>query len=256
MGRRRYFSDRVLGQYFDLIAQSPEEAKLVVAERGNGVSRNPEEVVKPSDLVFNARVLGWPARPRLPWSEQLDSVEMAETEQQFLFNSLDASHIAQIHETYNTLTYRKDHFRDTAPPFIVQYAGARKPWSMPRRNSYYLETTQPHNRIASQKEVASLIKNFSSDKISELAVPWLDERMNPSSDTNSFSAAWGQPASTLDSKKTKPLEVFFPASTDVDDYLDALAAVFRQISGHVALANFEAALDSSEAHQTFERLSN
>ncbi len=120
---------------FDVIAQSPEEAKLVVAERGNGGSRHPKEIVKPSDLVFNAGVLGWPARPRLPWSEQLDSVEMAETQEQFLFNALYASHIAQIPETYNTLTYRKDHVRDTAPPFIVHYAGAHKPWHMPRRFS-------------------------------------------------------------------------------------------------------------------------
>ena len=120
---------------FDVIAQSSEEARLVVAERGNGGSRNPKHIVKPSDLVFNAGVLGWPERPRLPWSEQLDSVEMAETQEQFLFNSLYASHLAQIPETFNTLTYRKDHVRDTPPPFIVHYAGAHKPWHMPRRFS-------------------------------------------------------------------------------------------------------------------------
>ena len=120
---------------FTLIAQSPEEAKLVVAERGNSSSGNPKKVTKPSDLVFNAGVLGWPERPRLPWSEQLDSVEMAETQEQFLLNSLYASHLAQIPESYNTLTYRKDHVRDTAPPFIVHYAGAHKPWHMPRRFS-------------------------------------------------------------------------------------------------------------------------
>jgi lipopolysaccharide biosynthesis glycosyltransferase len=124
-----------LDSIFDSIAQSPEEVKLVVAERGNGGSRNLEEVVKPSDLVFNAGVLGWPARPRLPWSDQLDNFDIVETQEQFLFNSLYASHIAQIPETYNKLTYRRDHFRDTAPPFILHYAGAHKPWHMPRRFS-------------------------------------------------------------------------------------------------------------------------
>ena len=120
---------------FTLIAQSPEEAKLVVAERGNSSSGNPKKVTKPSDLVFNAGVLGWPERPRLPWSDQLDLAETVETQEQFLFNSLYASHIAQIPETYNTLTYRRDHFRDTAPPLILHYAGAHKPWHMPRRFS-------------------------------------------------------------------------------------------------------------------------
>jgi len=120
---------------FTLIARSPEEAKLVVAERGNSSSGNLKKVTKPSDLVFNAGVLGWPARPRLPWSDQLDLAEIVETQEQFLFNSLYALHIAQIPETYNTLTYRRDHFRDTAPPFILHYAGAHKPWHMPRRFS-------------------------------------------------------------------------------------------------------------------------
>ncbi len=120
---------------FALIAQSPEEAKLVVAERGNSSSGNPKKVTKPSDLVFNAGVLGWPERPRLPWSAELDNADMVGTQEQFLFNSLYASHIAQIPETYNTLTYRRDHFRDTAPPFILHYAGAHKPWHMPRRFS-------------------------------------------------------------------------------------------------------------------------
>jgi len=83
-----------------------------------------------------------------------------------------------------------------------------------RRNSYYLGTTQPHDRLASQKEVSSLTKDLSSRKISQLAEQWLDERVNPSSDTNSFSAAWGQPTSPVDLKKTKPLAVFFPSSTD------------------------------------------
>ena len=83
-----------------------------------------------------------------------------------------------------------------------------------RKNSYYLGTTQPHDRLASQQEVSSLTKDLGSKKISQLAEQWLEERMNPSSDTNSFSAAWGRPTSPVDSQKTKPLAVFFPSSTD------------------------------------------
>ena len=83
-----------------------------------------------------------------------------------------------------------------------------------RRNSYYLGATQPHDRLASQKEVASLTKVLNSEAIAQLAEQWLEERMNPSSDTNSFSAAWGHPASSVNLKKSKPLAVFFPSSTD------------------------------------------
>ena len=83
-----------------------------------------------------------------------------------------------------------------------------------RRNSYYLGTTQPHDRLASQKEVGSLTKDLSAEAIAQLAEQWLDERTNPSSDTNSFSATWGKPTSPVDLSKTKPLAVFFPSSTD------------------------------------------
>ena len=83
-----------------------------------------------------------------------------------------------------------------------------------RRNSYYLGTTQPHDRIESQNEVASLTKYLSPEKIFQLSEQWLEERINPSSDINSFSAAWGHSSSALSPKKTKPLAVFFPSSTD------------------------------------------
>jgi hypothetical protein len=83
-----------------------------------------------------------------------------------------------------------------------------------RKNSYYLGTTQPHDRLASQKEVASLTKELSATGIAQLAERWLAERMNPASDTNSFSATWGPPASPVIPKKTRPLAVFFHSSTD------------------------------------------
>ena len=118
---------------FSLIAESPKEVKLVVADRGKGQVSAPKTMVKPSDLLFNAGVLGWPARPRVPWSDQLDDADVVATQEQFLFNSLYASHLAHVPESYNTLTYRRDHVRGGALPFIVHYAGAHKPWHMPRR---------------------------------------------------------------------------------------------------------------------------
>lgn len=120
---------------FDLVAGSPAEAKLVVAERGRDAVSHAGAIRKPSDLLFNAGVLGWPARPRISWSDQLDKVDVVETQEQYLFNSLYASHVTWIPEEFNTLTYRRDHLRNGPPPFIIHYAGAHKPWHLPRRFS-------------------------------------------------------------------------------------------------------------------------
>lgn len=82
-----------------------------------------------------------------------------------------------------------------------------------RKDSYYLGTTQPHDRIASQKEVASLTAHLSKADITELAQGWLSERTESSSGTNSFSHSW-QPLNTEGSRDGRPLAVFFPSSTD------------------------------------------
>jgi hypothetical protein len=83
-----------------------------------------------------------------------------------------------------------------------------------RKNAYYLGTTQPHDRLASQKEVPALTGSLSEQDISELADQWLGERMNPSSTTNSFSTAWNSREEIHPPERTKPLAVFFPSSTD------------------------------------------
>ena len=83
-----------------------------------------------------------------------------------------------------------------------------------RKNAYYLGTTQPHDRLASQKEVPALTGSLTEQDISELADQWLGERMNPSSTTNSFSTAWDSREEVQPHKRTKPLAVFFPSSTD------------------------------------------
>lgn len=83
-----------------------------------------------------------------------------------------------------------------------------------RKNAYYLGTTQPHDRLASQKEVPALTESLNEQDISELADQWLGERMNPSSTTNSFSTAWESSEEIHPHERTKPLAVFFPSSTD------------------------------------------
>ena len=59
-----------------------------------------------------------------------------------------------------------------------------------QRNSYYLGNTQPHDRIASQAEVASLTSSLDPAAIRSLAKEWLESRMAGSEGTNSFSATW------------------------------------------------------------------
>ena len=118
---------------FALVAGSPAEARLIVAERENERVSNLNKMVTPNNLLFNAGVLGWPARPRLRWSEGLDDAEVVDTQEQFLFNYLYECHVAYIPESYNALTYRRDRLTEGALPYIIHFAGAHKPWHMPRR---------------------------------------------------------------------------------------------------------------------------
>ena len=82
-----------------------------------------------------------------------------------------------------------------------------------QRNAYYLGATQPHDRIASQAEVASVTFLLRKAKIHALAEEWLEARMAGSEGTNSFSAAWKVmgDSSRLAEGKTA---VFFASSFD------------------------------------------
>lgn len=82
------------------------------------------------------------------------------------------------------------------------------------RDSYYLGTTQPHDRVASQAEVESLTSHLGSRDISTLAKEWLVERMTPTSGTNSFSAGWNDPSSEASGSDSGPRAVFFSSSAD------------------------------------------
>jgi len=117
------------------ISSAPTDAHLVVATRGDRAPASTGTTSKPSNLAFNAGVLGWPARTRIRWSEELDNAEVVDTQEQYLFNILYAEHLSTISERFNTLTYRYDQLDSRALPFITHYAGAHKPWHVPRRFS-------------------------------------------------------------------------------------------------------------------------
>jgi len=82
------------------------------------------------------------------------------------------------------------------------------------KDSYYLGTTQPHDRIASQAEVDSLTSHLSASEISALSQSWLAERMNPTSGTNTFSAGWGDNPQPTAVGEPRQRAVFFSSSAD------------------------------------------
>ena len=82
------------------------------------------------------------------------------------------------------------------------------------KDSYYLGTTQPHDRVASQAEVNSLTSQLSTSEIRALAQSWLTERMNPTSGTNTFSAGWGDTPQPTAVREPRQRAVFFSSSAD------------------------------------------
>ena len=116
-------------QIFDEVASCSTAEGLVVAERGSS-SSGPLE--KPSDLPFNAGVLGWPRGPRRDWETPLTTLDAVDTQEQFLFNQLYASTARRVPEKFNLLTYRVDSLDPHHMPHILHYAGAHKPWLLKR----------------------------------------------------------------------------------------------------------------------------
>ena len=116
-------------EIFATIEASGEKEGLVVAERGSS-SRTHQ--FKPSDLPFNAGVLGWPAAKRRDWETPLASLPLVDTQEQYLFNQLYAETAARVSEKFNMLTYRIDTLDSENLPHIIHYAGAHKPWHMRR----------------------------------------------------------------------------------------------------------------------------
>lgn len=116
-------------QLFDEVTACSTDEGLVVAERGSNSS---SQQGKPSDLPFNAGVLGWPAGARRDWETPLGSLAVVDTQEQFLFNELYASTARRVSEKFNLLTYRVDSLDSNDMPYIIHYAGAHKPWHLRR----------------------------------------------------------------------------------------------------------------------------
>ena len=87
-----------------------------------------------------------------------------------------------------------------------------------RPDHYYLGTTQPHDRIASQAELPPLTASLNPSEISVLAREFLDLRMGGGSGTNEFSTSWSE-AHSINEKPTSSSQraVFF--SSSFDEYL-------------------------------------
>ena len=116
-------------QLFEEISACSISEGLVVAQRGSSASNG---FSKPSDLPFNAGVLGWPDGPRLDWEVPLSNLERVNTQEQFLFNQLYARTARRVSEKFNLLTYRVDSLDPDSMPYIIHYAGAHKPWHLRR----------------------------------------------------------------------------------------------------------------------------
>ena len=115
---------------FEDIDHTTLDEGLVVAHRGSSSSSASQN--GSTELPFNAGVLGWPAGQRKNWQEPLDSLQVVDTQEQFLFNLLYAKGARFVSERFNTLTYRLDTIPAKDPPFIIHYAGAHKPWHLRR----------------------------------------------------------------------------------------------------------------------------
>ena len=116
-------------QLFDEVTACSAAEGLVVAERGSNSSN---QQGKPSDLPFNAGVLGWPEGNRRDWETPLASLDEVDTQEQFLFNELYASTARRVSEKFDLLTYRIDYLNPSNMPYIIHYAGAHKPWHLRR----------------------------------------------------------------------------------------------------------------------------
>lgn len=83
-----------------------------------------------------------------------------------------------------------------------------------RENSYYLGTTQPHDRLASQSEVYEFTKHLSGEETKRLADEWLASRIRGEGGTNLFSVGWEKARVNIQKSSDKKRAVFFASSFD------------------------------------------
>ena len=113
---------------FKLVQNSPPESLLVVADRASRDLQKSDSSV----LTFNAGVLGWPSRRRIAWGNRMDSLRAPDTDQDVL-NELYGKQCFKVSEDYNFLSRKLDAIRGAEAPYIIHYAGAEKPWHLPRK---------------------------------------------------------------------------------------------------------------------------
>jgi hypothetical protein len=138
---------------------------------------------------------------------------------------------AEVHNTFCSLS---DLFTATAPDIVMIPNGRTSRQKTARvvaessglevlfyengrakPDHYYLGTTQPHDRISSQAEVASLTHKLSKAEISALSAEFLASRMSSSHSTNQYSRKWTENTPhDLVSQKPEQRAVFFPSSFD------------------------------------------
>lgn len=117
-------------QIFDDIHTATDLEGLVVAQRGK--DNRPGASTQNDSLRFNAGVLGWPAGQRRDWHTPLSTMKDVATQEQALFNQLYGESAKTIPEAFNTLTYRVEKLTPAHLPAIIHFAGAHKPWHLPR----------------------------------------------------------------------------------------------------------------------------
>jgi hypothetical protein len=209
----------------------PEAFKIIVANSGaehrvlfptDKLSRRiiPQEALEDITIAVESELLTYFRRetldPPTPYIRWLRSAITRQTEATYAaLATLFASEAPDLVLVPNGRTSRQKAARKAA-----ENAGASVEFyemGRAQANHYYRGTTQPHDRLASQAEVTKVTKHLSARKIRALAESWQQERMSPSSNTNSFSAGWDAPSEPqkTSEKKTAPQKaVFFSSSAD------------------------------------------
>ena len=159
---------------------------------------------------FRTEKLNW-RNPYLRWLHA--KLSSAAVQTYFALSSLIESEKPDLVLIPNGRTSRQKVARKLAErkklPFMFYEMGRAK------RDSYYLGTTQPHDRIASQREIDSLTATLSREEIESLGNAMISERMTLGSSVNKYSKRWtAQTAQDEILTSENKTAVFFTSSTD------------------------------------------
>jgi hypothetical protein len=208
------------GAFAAVLSKAGAEHRLLATTRESPQPTIPPEAREDISIAIESELLTYFRRetldPPTPYIRWLRSAITRQTEATYaLLANLFASEAPDLVLVPNGRTSRQKAARKAA-----ENAGASVEFyemGRAQANHYYRGTTQPHDRLASQAEVTKVTKHLSARKIRALAESWQQERMSPSSNTNSFSAGWDAPSEPqkTSEKKTAPQKaVFFSSSAD------------------------------------------